>query len=244
MKVKQIIALVIVVALLMTGSVLVTMAYLTDTQRVVNTFTIGMVSLELDEARVDPITGAFMDKDNNEVDTIEQAARVTANAYKLMPGRIYSKDPTVTVKAGSESSYVRIVVTFEKWDKLCAAYENLLGEGETMSLEALFPEGKTIGDGWTLASSDAVNGKFVYTYTGTGANGEVPAVEADLKLPALFTQIQLDPGVKVLTDLNEMKIVVVAHAIQAEGFADADEAWEAFDDEQPTTAPDASGQPA
>ena len=40
------------------------------------------------------------------------APRVTANSYKLMPGTTYTMDPTVTVKAGSEESYVRMKVTF------------------------------------------------------------------------------------------------------------------------------------
>ena len=53
MKVKQIIALVVVIALLMTGSVLVTFAYLTRQESVLNTFTVGNITMKLDEADVD-----------------------------------------------------------------------------------------------------------------------------------------------------------------------------------------------
>jgi hypothetical protein len=37
-----------------------------------------------------------------------------------------------------------------------------------------------------------------------------------------------------------MKIIVVAHAIQEDGFADADEAWDAFEGEPVPTTEDPS----
>ena len=77
------------------------MAYLTSTDTVENTFTVGNVKITLDEAKV-----------NTDGTLVEGAARVKANSYKLLPGHTYTKDPTVTVKAGSESSYVRMKVTF------------------------------------------------------------------------------------------------------------------------------------
>ena len=71
--------------LLVAASVLGTMAYLTSTDTVTNTFTVGKVEIKLDETDV----------------TNPNGPRVTANSYKLMPGTTYTKDPTVTVKAGS-----------------------------------------------------------------------------------------------------------------------------------------------
>ena len=87
--------------LLVAASVLGTMAYLTSSAEVKNTFTIGKVEIKLDETDVTNPTGP----------------RVTANSYKLMPGTTYTKDPTVTVKAGSEDSYVRMKVTFNNATK-------------------------------------------------------------------------------------------------------------------------------
>ena len=72
--------------LLVAASVLGTMAYLTSTDTVTNTFTVGKVEIKLDETDVTNPTGP----------------RVQANSYKLMPGTTYTKDPTVTVKAGSQ----------------------------------------------------------------------------------------------------------------------------------------------
>ena len=54
--------LVLCAVLLVTASVLGTMAYLTSTDQVVNTFTVGKVAITLDEAQVDldgtPVAGA------------------------------------------------------------------------------------------------------------------------------------------------------------------------------------------
>ena len=98
-------------ALLVAASVLGTMAYLTDTDTVTNTFTVGKVDIKLDEAKV-----------NTDGTPIEGAARVTGNEYHLLPGHTYTKDPTVTVLAGSESSYIKMTVTFSKANELDAIF--------------------------------------------------------------------------------------------------------------------------
>ena len=62
-----------------------TFAWLTDkTGDVVNTFTVGDVDIELTET--------------------------TGDEYKLVPGKEYAKDPTVTVKGGSEDCWVFVKV--------------------------------------------------------------------------------------------------------------------------------------
>ena len=95
--------------LLVVASVMGTMAYLADSKTVTNTFTIGQVKIELDEAKV-----------TTDGTPVEGADRVKANEYKLMPGHTYTKDPTVTVKAVSEKSYVRMKVTFNNASQIIA----------------------------------------------------------------------------------------------------------------------------
>ena len=68
--------------LLVAASVLGTMAYLTSTDTVTNTFTVGSVAIKLDEAKANP-DGTL----------VEGADRVKGNAYKLLPGHTYNKDP-------------------------------------------------------------------------------------------------------------------------------------------------------
>ena len=62
--------------LLVAASVLGTLAYLTSTDKVVNTFTVGNVKITLDEADV-KTDGTY--KENQET-------RVEANEYHLLPG--------------------------------------------------------------------------------------------------------------------------------------------------------------
>lgn len=84
--------------LLVVASVMGTMAYLTSTDSVENTFTVGKVNLTLDEAPVDT---------NGKATT---GARVKENSYNLLPGQEYDKDPTVHVTANSEDSWIFVKV--------------------------------------------------------------------------------------------------------------------------------------
>lgn len=99
--------LVLCAVLLVTASVLGTMAYLTSTDQVVNTFTVGKVAITLDEAKVD-----------SDGKPVADAARVKENAYHLLPGHGYTKDPTVHVQANSEDSFI-----FVKVENGIASYE-------------------------------------------------------------------------------------------------------------------------
>lgn len=96
---KKSIALVMMAVLLVAASVMGTLAYLTSTDAVENTFTVGKVVITLDEAEVD-VYGA----------PNKNAARVRANKYKLIPGHEYTKDPTVHFAAGSEASWLFVKV--------------------------------------------------------------------------------------------------------------------------------------
>ena len=78
---KKIFTLCLAVALTATAVVGGTLAYFTDTDEKTNTFTVGNVDIELTEP-----------------DWKEENA-------KLIPGREIAKDPTITVKPGSERAY-------------------------------------------------------------------------------------------------------------------------------------------
>lgn len=85
--------------LLVVATVMGTMAYLTSTDSVTNTFTVGKVAITLDEAKV-----------NTDGTPAANAERVKQNTYKLIPGHSYTKDPTVHVAADSEDSYIFVKV--------------------------------------------------------------------------------------------------------------------------------------
>lgn len=203
--------------LLVAASVFGTLAYLTSTDEVVNTFTVGSVAIKLDEAKVTP--------DGKVVEGTE-AGRVKENSYKLMPGHTYSKDPTVTVLKGSERSYVRMLVTISNAIELKEVFgDNFLPQN--------YVDGTWDQVNWpcesmtTSEDSKTITLEFRYKET-------VAAPDDDVVLEDLFESFTV-PGTvnnEQLAKLAGLKITVVAHAIQADGFADPNAAWDAFDNQQ------------
>ena len=102
MKTKtKALGLMMAAVLLVTATIFGTMAYLTSTDEVTNTFTVGSVAITMDEAPVGT--------DGKEI----SGDRVKANSYKLMPGHVYDKDPIVHFQPKSEASWLFIEVTNE-----------------------------------------------------------------------------------------------------------------------------------
>lgn len=204
--------------LLVAASVLGTMAYLTDSKDVKNTFTVGNVAIKLDEAKVDE-NGNPVDKDGKVVDKTE-APRVTENKYKLLPGHVYVKDPTVTVVAPSVESYVRMKVTFNKANALDAIFAPT--GADLTSIFGGYDAATWIYKGNTK-EGDTRTYEFWYKTT-------VDATAAAQTLEPLFTSI-IVPGTinnDQLKSIDGMTINVNAYAIQADGFKDAAEAWAHF----------------
>ncbi len=199
------------VTVLVVVSVLGTFSYLTSEDEVVNTFTVGKVKISLDEAAV-----------NTDGSVIPNADRVKGNEYHLVPGQTYVKDPTVTVEAGSEESYVRMLVTVNKVAEL----------NEIMGSEFL-PQNYV--EGWNREVWPCVNTTYSKDNTVTYEFRYYKTVDAsksveDIKLEALFLNFTL-PG-KItgaqLATIGNLEITVEGHAIQKAGFSTADEAWDAF----------------
>ncbi len=197
--------------LLVAASVFGTMAYLTSTDTVTNTFTVGKVNIKLDEAKANP-DGSL----------VANADRVQANSYKLLPGHTYNKDPMVTVLSGSESSYVKMTVTFSKASALDAIFAPT--GAELTSIFNGYDAANWIYKGNTKdATADTRTYEFWYKEA-------VGAPTADVALDALFDSITV-PGeitAEQLATIEGMTITVNAYAIQADGFTDANAAWAAF----------------
>lgn len=221
--------------LLVAASVLGTMAYLTSTDTVTNTFTVGKVEIKLDETDVTNQTGP----------------RVQANSYKLMPGTTYTKDPTVTVLKGSEDSYVRMKVTFNNATKIIALCTDPEFADEVTGVENAFPlirmvkfveanaakwdgiipdnmvemEDMLLMPKYFAYDKTADTLTYIFYYRET-----VTAPTADVVLPVLFNSITVPEWVtgEQLAKLNNFKITVVAEAIQAGSFDNAADAWSHF----------------
>ena len=213
MKTKsKILLLTLCAVALVAASVLGTLAYLTSTDTVTNTFTVGKVQIKLDEAEVDAM-GNPVENSNG---------RVKANSYKLLPGHTYNKDPMVTVLAGSESSYIKMTVTFSNAAELDAIFAP---NGANMT--SIFNGYDS--NNWTAKGNTEDTEKNTRTYE-FWYKEAVAAPTADVALDALFDSITV-PGTitgKQLETIKGMTITVNAYAIQADGFADAAEAWRNF----------------
>lgn len=184
---KKIVSVCLVVCLLATAIIGTTLAYFTDTAEVTNTFTVGNVDITLDETDVD-IYGVK-----------ESETRVTENKYKLIPGRDYIKDPTITVAAGSEDCYLFVTID----NGISAVIEDLELTG------------------WTNAGN-----YYYYIGTGDGVDTEGKAVSAGSSVPVFsgFT-VSADVDAEDLDKVEGKKIVINAYAVQADGFDTAAAAW-------------------
>lgn len=227
--------------LLVVASVFGTVAYMTSKDQVKNTFTVGKVAINLDEAKV-----------TEDGKPVEGADRVKENSYKLIPGLTYTKDPMVTVLDGSEASYVRMKVTFNnartiidmctdpefaedgptgveeayplirmvnfveanamKWDGIIP--DNMVDTEEMLANPKYFTYDK---------EADTLTYYFYYNETVAAPNG-------DVALPVLFDSITVQNWVTgdQLKELDGFQINVEAEAIQAAGFDKAEDAWAAF----------------
>lgn len=197
--------------LLVTASVLGTMAYLTSNDEVVNTFSVGSVAIKLDEAKA-----------NTDGSLAEGAARVKANDYKLLPGHTYNKDPMVTVLNGSEPSYIKMTVTFSRANELDAIFAS-----DGANLISIFNGYDATNWIYKNNTKDATANTRTYEFW---YKETVGAPDADVALDALFDSITIPGEItkEQLATIAGMTITVNAYAIQADGFATADAAWAAI----------------
>lgn len=188
--------LVLCAVLLVTASVLGTMAYLTSQDKVVNTFTVGKVAITLDEAKVKedgtPVAGA---------------ARVKKNAYHLLPGHAYTKDPTVHVQANSEDSFI-----FVKVENGIANYEAGTEADPTIAKQIT-------ANGWKAL--DGVENVYYKAYTKSAEITDLP----------VFSSFTIADNANAADSWNSIsadtKVTVTAYAVQQDGFASETAAWDA-----------------
>lgn len=206
-KAKEIVALLLCAVLLIGASVAGTLAFLTSTATVTNSFTVGKVVLGedgkagLDEAKVDEYGVA-----------VTPAARVTENTYKLIPGHTYTKDPTVHVGANSEACWL-----FVKVENGIANIEAATATGEDPYTNIA---GQIVAKGWTK-----LDGETNIYYKEAAKTGDTGADYI------VFGNFRLATNAAV-SDYASEKITVTAYAIQKDGLSVA-EAWAALKEAYP-----------
>lgn len=209
---KKLLIMSVAMVLVCAFAVGMTIAYLTDHETVTNTFTVGNVQIELDEAKVD----VYGEPEGS------PAPRVTGNSYKLIPGHTYTKDPTVTVLSGSERSYIKMTVTVTKSAELDAIFAT-----NGADLTSIFNgyDGTTWIYKGNTENTKANTRTYEFWY-----KDDVPATTENVALDALFDSITVPRTITndQLATIQGMTITVNAYAIQADGFANAAAAWAAF----------------
>lgn len=174
--------------LLVVASVLGTMAYLTSIAEVENTFTVGSVTISMDETDVDNSTDG---KD-----------RDTENNYHLLPGHEYTKDPIIHVASTSEECYLFVTVSNE-----IAAIE---ATGDTSVASQMAAKGWKAVEGQTNL--------YVYIGTAEGASAPlaVKANENITVFEKIVISGSVDNT--TLANYKNKTITVNAYAVQKDGF--------------------------
>ncbi|MBQ4575148.1 MAG: hypothetical protein IJA85_08085 [Clostridia bacterium] len=205
---------------LFTSSMFGTIAFFTSTDKVETTFTIGKVKVAVTEAKIN----------SNGVKTTDE--RVMSNKVQMTPGTTYTKDPTVTILAGSESAYVRMIVTINKIKYLDEVYKNIKISNTEQYYSKFnfnhFFDNSVNHNYWEFIkevdSAEDSSRSFEFRYKqATSATSE------DKNLEPLLLKYKI-PGEIDTSRMDGFTIKIVAHAIQAAGFNDdVGVAWESFE---------------
>lgn len=220
-KSAKVVVTMLCAAMLVCASVMGTMAYLTSTKTVTNTFTLGAnVTIDLDELDVDNDT---LDSDNKSYSAKggKTVVRDMANAYELFPGHTYTKDPTVHVTGGD--CYVYITVKNE--------ITSVEDTNNTIASQ-IIANGWKLVDGYTnlyvYCGTGATNRAVVNKDTvsniadglnenGTGNNGDL-VVFKNFKIGDNVTSDGLNALKNDKTGVVDKTIEIKAFAVQKDGF--------------------------
>lgn len=212
-KLTKILCLVMGAILLVTGTVAVTLAYLQDISgTVTNTMTVGKIDIELDESKV------------NENGETTSGRTKEGNAYKLIPSKNYTKDPRITVKAGSESCYVFLGVFIN--GNLSSVLDTSEGKGIEAQLAAA---------GWQKLMTGTNNTKQMTWTDAEDSNTQyqiyykpdaIKASNTDTPITT-FTSFTVAASATDISKADKTAIKVKAFAIQSANLNSAPEAWTA-----------------
>ena len=185
---KAVLGVAALVAALTVGGIY---AYLTFTQSVTNTFTVGNVAATLTEPNWD-------------------AAEAGAHE-NIYPGQSFAKDPTITIGSSSNAAVVFMEVTYPVQNVITIAQD---GSKNAAADTQLFTPG-TLGTGWVELEAKKSTGTGTVTKV-YGLNNELPAEGTS----TLFNEVTF-ANVAEGQVVNSLDIVIKADVIQAGGMAKA-----------------------
>ena len=252
---KRFVAILLCMTLVALAAIGATFAYLTSTDSVTNTFTVGNVKIKLIESSLHRenagvANGATSDSElwsdveklgtgntskYKAGDTFYTDAQIEADAaaykcenVKLLPGESYHKMPYVK-NTGSEDAYIRIRVMIP------ADLDTAILNSSMYTSSAMLKKEFTMAyDNSGTVEREGVKYN-VYTFTRID-----PLAAGEMTYWNVWGTIHMDPdttGEELAEFFGEGKayadgvfpVLVEADGIQADGFADATAAWAAFD---------------
>lgn len=199
------------------------MAYFSDADTATNTFTVGKVSIDLQEPSWNPddTTSTFKD---------------------ILPNQDIAKDPKIQ-NDGINDAYVFIEVKVP-YKALVTASDS--GEKQTSANTQLFTW--TVNKGWVEVAKDVTDAQnsgvytYVYAYVGTDASGnnntEMLALKANEKTATVFDYVRFANVVEdQLLEATDLDIVVNAYAIQTTNINGTNDATVNGDNADGVTSP-------
>jgi len=199
------------------ASVYITIAYLTsETSEITNTFTYGNVAITLTETEMDEYG----------IDAAVPANRISSgsNLYKLIPNKTFTKDPTITLAASSESAYIGAVIEVSN-AQVFAGDAGLKVDDTAVTIDNYFELfGMDIDDSlWTITSSEATVDEvttwtYKLVYKTAVAPGESEGVATATDVVIFNEFVTPDMTDTELETLANVGIDVKAYAVQTHGF--------------------------
>lgn len=180
---KKTLVMLMAMIIAFSGAIGGTLAWLTaETQTIHNTFTVGDIKIKLEETDADQDG----DKDNNR--------------YEMLPGESISKDPTVTVLAGSKACWLFVKLdksaNFDKY----LSYEIAAGWNELSGVPGVY-----------YREVDASNADQAYQVL----KDNIVKVHADADFSDLISGKETEP-----------KLSITAYAVQRDSVSSAADAWQ------------------
>ena len=252
---KRFVAILLCMTLVALAAIGATFAYLTSTDSVTNTFTVGNVKIDLIESRLHRENAGIPNGETSDSelwsnvnkegtgntskykagDTFYTDAQIEADAaeykcenVKLLPGESYHKMPYVK-NIGTEDAYIRIRVMIP------ADLDTAILNSSMYTSSAMLKKEFTMAydNSGTVERGNVKYNVYTFTRIDRLAAGEMTYWN-------VWGTIHMDPdttGEELAEFFGEGKayangvfpVLVEADGIQADGFADAAAAWAAFD---------------
>lgn len=251
-KAAKTLGLIAIAIALVVATVLTTLAFLASSSAVSNTFSIGNITMSINESKVDDDGNALSYPDGVKKDS-------PGNNYTLVPGKTCDKDPTIYVEPDSVKSllFIKVRNQIETIE-----YGNFLPEDEILpnsDEEKLTIREQMARHGWQIVGKN--DSGEVYVFSGNLDNTLVSADKlAEIKDETRFAPATIIPSKKALQSFDIFdtftidnkadnlqiykgaKVTITAFSIQAAEFTDegsdankeeVTNAWNAIVDEFP-----------